>query len=277
MQLANMKSVKLNTGASIPIIGFGTWKIRLNGAAQKAVAEALELGYRHIDTARIYGNEKGVGRGIVQSEIKREDIFVTTKLWNGDQGYDSALKAFDASLERLGLDYVDLYLIHWPVSGKRQESWRALEEIYKSGRAKAIGVSNYAIAHVEELLDSSKVVPAVNQIEYHPFLYEDQASLLKFCKQHNIIIEAYSPLVHGKRLDDPVLAKIAKKYSKSNAQILLRWAVQQGTVPLVKSTHSERMAENLDIFDFELDSKAVTDINNLSDGTRTCWDPTNIV
>jgi len=272
-----METVKLNTGAQIPTVGFGTWKIRLNGKAEHAVAEALKAGYRHIDTARIYGNEKGVGRGIAESGIARKDIFVTTKLWNGDQGHDSALKAFEASLDRLGLDYVDLYIIHFPVTGKRQESWKALEEIHQSGRARAIGVSNYTVKHLEELLASSSVVPAVNQVEFHPFLYKDQDPLLNFCKSHGIVLEAYSPLAHGKRLDEPEVDRIAQQYGKSNAQILLRWAVQHGTVPIVKSTHVERIVENLAIFNFELSDENMKTIDDLSDGTRTCWDPTNVV
>ena len=271
-----MNTMKLNTGAQIPGIGFGTWKIRLNSSAERAVADALKAGYRHIDTARIYGNEKGVGRAIAASGIDRKDVFITTKLFNTDQGYDSALKAFDGSLERLGMDYVDLYLIHWPVTSKRQQSWKALEEIYKSGRAKAIGVSNYTVRHLEELLASASVVPAANQVEFHPFLYRDQEPLLKFCKAHDILVEAYSPLAHGKRLDEPALDQIAQEYGKSNAQILLRWASQHGTVPLVKSTHHERIVQNLQIFDFVLSRETMEAIDNLSDGTRTCWDPTNV-
>ncbi|HSX53277.1 MAG TPA: aldo/keto reductase [Patescibacteria group bacterium] len=272
-----METVKLNTGAQIPQLGFGTWKIRMNGTAQQAVQEALHAGYRHVDTARIYGNEKGVGRGIAASGIARKDIFLTTKLWNGDQGYDKALRAFDASLERLGLDYVDLYIIHWPVSGKRQESWKALEQIHKSGKARAIGVSNYTVKHLEDLLTNSATVPAVNQVEFHPFLYKDQEPLLEFCKKHGIVLEAYSPLAHGKRLHEPLLTEIAALYHRSTAQILLRWALQHGTVPIVKSTHQERIIENLNVFDFELSKENMQAIDNLSDGTRTCWDPTNVV
>lgn len=272
-----MEKVKLNTGAQIPAIGFGTWKIRLNGSAQRAVAEALAAGYRHIDTARIYGNEKGVGRAIANSGIARKDLFVTTKLWNGDQGYDKALKAFDGSLERLGLDYVDLYIIHWPVTGKRQESWKALEQIHRSGRARAIGVSNYTVKHLQELLAGSDITPAVNQVEFHPFIYKDQRPLLDFCKSKGIVLEAYSPLAHGKKLHEQLLVEIAAFYHRSTAQILLRWAIQHGTVPLVKSTHRERMLENLAVFDFELSPETMGAIDNLSDGTRICWDPTNVV
>lgn len=260
----------------MPSVGFGTWKIRLNSSARHAVREALQAGYRLIDTARIYGNERGVGAAIRQSGVPREDIFVTTKLWNGDQGYNSAKAAFERSLERLGLDYVDLYLIHWPVSGKRHESWYALEEIYKSGRAKAIGVSNYTVKHLQELMNAGATVPAVNQVEFHPFLYEDQKDLLKFCKLHHIVVEAYSPLAHGKRMHESTVREIANKYNKTNAQIILRWCIQHGTVPLPKSGDPDHMKQNIDIFDFELKDEDMDAINGLSDGMRTCWDPNKI-
>lgn len=271
-----MIKYKLNSGIHIPAIGFGTWKIFPGLPTTKAVLDALAAGYRLIDTARIYGNENGVGKAIRQSALPRSEIFVTTKLWNASQGYKRAHRAFDNSLKRLGLDYVDLYLIHWPVSGKRLESWRALEEIYASGRARAIGVSNFTARHLEELAEHSSITPAVNQVEFHPFLYKDQEELLRYCKQHKIIVEAYSPLAHAHRLQDPTLADIAKKYQQSSAQILLRWAIQHGTVPLPKSTHPERIHENLDIFNFELSDQDMKTINELSDGTRTCWNPENM-
>lgn len=266
----------LNTGAMMPPIGFGTWKILLNRHTKKAVLEALAAGYRLIDTARIYGNEKGVGAAVRESGLARKDIFVTTKLWNDDQGYDRALKAFDASMQKLGLDYVDLYLIHWPVSGKRHDSWKALRHIHQGGRAHSIGVSNFTIKHLEELMATSDVVPAVNQIEFHPFLYEEQQSLLEFCNRHKIVVEAYSPLAHGKRLHNRVIGDIAKKLGKTNAQIMLRWCIQKGTVPLPKSTTPKHIRQNIDIFDFELSEADVQTIDGLSDGTRTCWDPTKI-
>lgn len=270
------QQVPLNTGDYLPAIGFGTWKIRLNGNAKRAVATALKAGYRLIDTARIYGNEKGVGAAIAASGLKREDLFVTTKLWNADQGYDSAFKAFDESLGKLGLDYIDLYLIHWPVTGKRSDSWRALREIYKSGRSKAIGVSNYTVRHLQELMAESKVVPAVNQVEFHPFIYKDQRELLEFCKAHDIIVEAYSPLAHGERLNDDTITEIANKYNKTNGQILLRWAIQHGTVPIPKSSNPAHIQENLAVFDFELASRDMEALSNLSDGGRTCWDPSDM-
>ncbi len=244
--------------------------------AKQAVTSALEIGYRLIDTARIYMNERHVGAAIRESNLVRSDIFVTTKLWNFNQGAKKPRKAFDKSLKRLGLDYIDLYMIHWPVPDKRQESWLALEQIYKEGRAKAIGVSNYTVKHLEELLATASVVPAVNQVEFHPFLYEEQAELLEFCKQHGIIVEAYSPLAHGHRMDDPVLVRVAASHGKSVPQVMLRWAVQHGTVPIPKSTNPERIRENFEIFNFELSANEILDINGLSDGLRTCWNPENL-
>ncbi len=268
--------MKLNNGQTIPPIGFGTWKILLNGRAKKAVANALKDGYRLIDTARIYGNEKGVGQAIRESDIDRSEIFVTTKLWNSDQGYDSGLKAFDKSLSRLGLDYVDLYLLHWPVAGKRLDSWRALQEIYKSGRSRSIGVSNFTVKHLQELINSSGTMPVVNQIEFHPFLYKDQLPTIKFCQDHGIVVEAYSPLAHGHRMKDPVIAEIAKQHGKTNSQVMLRWCIQHNTIPLPKSDNPNHIRENFDIFDFELSDADMENINKLSDGTRTCWDPNKI-
>lgn len=260
----------------MPAIGFGTWQIRLNGHAHKAVAAALNAGYRLIDTARIYGNEKGVGRAIRESGITREEIFVTTKLWNSDQGYEKAIQAFEASLAKLGLDYIDLYLIHWPVPGRRLESWRAMEGLFDSGKVRAIGVSNFTVPHLEELLKHAKVVPAVNQVELHPFIYNDQKELLAFCRDKQIVVEAYSPLAHGERLHDGVITEIANAHQKTNAQVLLRWCIQHGTVPLPKSSKAERIAENLAVFDFELTDAEMDRLNGLSDGNRTCWDPTTI-
>lgn len=267
---------KLNNGDRIPGIGFGTWQILLNSRAKNIVIEALDAGYRLMDTARIYGNEKGVGAGIRESSVPREQIFVTTKLWTSDHGYEKAHKAFDVSLARLGLKYIDLFLIHWPGSDKRLEAWKALEEIYKSGRTKAIGVSNYTVRHLEELLANSKVVPAVNQIEFHPLIYNQQQEVLDFCKRKGIVVEAYSPLMRGRHLDIPLFAQLGDKHGKTSAQVVLRWCIQHGTVPLPKSTHSERIHDNLDVFDFELTDKDMESINKLGNGTRTTWDPTSV-
>ncbi len=268
--------IRLNTGLKIPSVGFGTWQIFPNGRAKKAVLAAVDKGYRHIDTARIYGNEKGVGEAIRECGISRNELFITTKLWSQSLGYDNTLKAFERSLKRLNMNFVDLYLIHFPRNEKRLESWRAFEEIHSSGKAKSIGVSNFTIGHLQELMDKFSVVPAINQVEFHPFLYKDQVELLKFCKKNGIVIEAYSPLAHGKLIDEVVLPKIAKNHGKSVSQVILRWCIQHGTLPLPKSTNPEHMNENLDIFDFELSDLEMNSINELSDGTRTCWDPTNV-
>lgn len=266
--------LQLNTGKSIPRIGFGTWQILPNGVAKQAVAVALKAGYRLIDTAKLYGNETGVGEAIRESGIPREEIFVTTKLWNDDQGHDSTLEAFDASLNRLGLDYIDLYLIHWPATPERHDSWEALTELYKGGRARNVGVSNYTIHHLQELLENTTdVLPAVNQIEFHPFVYEEQRPIVEFCQQHDIIVEAYSPLAHGGRVNDPSVQAIAGRLGKTNAQVLLRWAIQHDTVPLPRSTNPEHIAENLQVFDFELTLEDMHALNSLTDGTRVAPNP----
>ena len=202
-------TLPLSSGARIPQVGLGVWQTPSGTITRQAIAAALDAGYRHIDTARIYGNEADVGAAVRASAVAREAVFVTTKLWNADQGYDRALRAFDASLERLGLDYVDLYLIHWPVAGKRLESWRALERIHAEGRARSIGVSNFLVPHVEELVGKATRVPAVNQIEVTPFLQRRETRAL--CAQHGIVVEAYSPLTHGMRLDHPVVKDVARR------------------------------------------------------------------
>lgn len=267
-------SVTLNTGAKIPAIGFGTWQIK-PWETEEAVSSALKLGYRHIDTARIYLNEKQVGSGIRKSNLSRQEIFVTTKLWNLSHGKKRAPRAFEASLKKLGLEYIDLYLVHWPVKNKRVETWNALEFIQQTGRAKAIGVSNFNISHLEELRKASGTVPAVNQVEFHPFLYEDQRPLLEYCQEQGIVLEAYSPLAHGKRMNEIPIATAAKAHGKSTAQVMIRWAIQHGAIPLPKSSKLERIKQNLDVFDFELSKKEMDTINGLSDGMRTCWNPTD--
>jgi diketogulonate reductase-like aldo/keto reductase len=261
---------KLNTGASIPVVGLGVWQVP-RSVVTEAVQTALRRGYRHVDTARIYENEREVGEAVRKSGIARDQIFVTTKLWNDDQGYDSALRAFDASLSRLGLDYVDLYLIHWPVPGKRADSWRALEKIFREKRARAIGVSNFLVPHLTELLRTAEVVPAVNQIELSPFLQHRETRAL--CKEKGIVVEAYSPLTRGRRLNDPRLATIAGRVKKSPAQVLLRWGIQHDLVVLPKSTHEARIVENASVFDFELDKAAMLELDALEEGTAMAWDP----
>jgi diketogulonate reductase-like aldo/keto reductase len=264
-------SIALNTGARIPQVGIGVWQTPRGNATRLAVEAALRLGYRHVDTARIYGNEADVGAALRDSGVPRPELFVTTKLWNQDQGYDAALAAFDASLGRLGLEYVDLYLLHWPVEGRRLESWRALERLQAEGRARAIGVSNFLERHLKELLAQAQVVPAVNQIELTPFLQRQET--VRLCQQHGIVVEAYSPLTHGVRLGHPVLQAIARRVGRSPAQVLLRWGVQRGVVVLPKSTAPPRIAENAALFDFELDSDAMTTLDGLEEGLTTGWDP----
>jgi diketogulonate reductase-like aldo/keto reductase len=264
-------TLALNTGARIPQVGLGVWQSARGESTLSAVGAALRLGYGHVDTARIYGNEAEVGEAVRSSGLPRSEIFVTTKLWNADQGFDPALRAFDASLERLGLEYVDLYLIHWPVAGQRLHSWRALERIFGEGRARSIGVSNFLVPHLEELLAHAKVVPAVDQIEVHPFLQHRDTRA--FCAAHGIVVEAYSPLTHGERLRDATVTKVAKRAGRSNAQVLLRWGIQHGMVVLPKSVKEARIAENLAVFDFELDAEAMATLDALEEGASTGWDP----
>jgi diketogulonate reductase-like aldo/keto reductase len=264
-------TLPLLTGATIPQLGLGVWQSPRGEGTREAVATALRLGYRHVDTARIYGNEADVGDGLRASGVPRSEVFVTTKLWNDDQGYDSALRALDASLERLRLDYVDLYLIHWPVQGRRRDSWRALEKAHADGRARAIGVSNYLRPHLEDLFGHAKVMPAVNQIELSPFLQRRDAVAL--CQSKGIVLEAYSPLTRGKRLGHPAVASVAKRVGRTAAQVLLRWGVQKGFVVLPKSTREARIAENAALFDFTLDAEAMTALDGLEENLATGWDP----
>jgi diketogulonate reductase-like aldo/keto reductase len=264
-------TLRLSSGADIPQVGLGVWQAPRGAGTRNAVLAALRFGYRHVDTARIYGNESDVGAAVRESGIPRTEVFVTTKLWNDDQGYDNALRAFDASLDRLELDYVDLYLIHWPVAGKRLESWRALERLHEEKRARAIGVSNFLEPHLLELLGKARHVPAVNQIELTPFLQRRETR--EICRKHGIVVEAYSPLTRGRRLNDPVVAGVARRVGRTPAQVLLRWGVQHGHVVLPKSTRPERIAENGTLFDFALDAEAVAELDALEEGLTTGWNP----
>ena len=262
--------MKLSTGADIPQIGLGVWQSPRGEPTQRAVADALALGYRHVDTARVYRNEADVGIAVRDSGIARGDVFVTTKLWNDDHGYDAALRALDDSLKRLALDYVDLYLIHWPVEGVRRESWRALERAFADGKAKAIGVSNYLVPHLRELLDACKVAPHVDQIELSPFLQRRDTRAL--CAEHGIVVEAYSPLTRGKKLGDPTVVAIAKAAGRTPAQVLLRWGVEHGLVVLPQSVRRERIAENFAL-DCRLDAAAMARLDGLEEGLATGWNP----
>ncbi|KAB2749002.1 aldo/keto reductase [Brucella anthropi] len=256
-------TVKLNDGNHIPQLGYGVWQVG-NDEAVAAVSEALKAGYRHIDTAAIYGNEEGVGKAIKSSGIERGDIYLTTKLWNGEQGYESTLKAFDASLKKLGTDYVDLYLIHWPMPSKDlfMETWRAFLKLKEEGRAKSIGVSNFRTADLERIITESGVTPVLNQIELHPQFQQDELRL--FHSKHDIATEAWSPLGQGKILEDDTLKAIAEKHGKSVAQIILRWHIETGNIVIPKSVTPARIKENFDIFDFRLngtDHDAITKLD----------------
>jgi len=267
-------TLTLNDGHRMPLFGFGTYQIANGGSCFRAVAHALKVGYRHIDTAALYGNEEDVGRAVRESGIPRDQIFVTTKLWNADQGYASALEAFERSLDRLGIDHVDLYLIHWPEPGKRRDSWRALEEIRRRGRCRSIGVSNYTIVHLDELLAASDVVPVTNQVEFSPFLY--QRDLLDYCTTKGITLTGYCPLTHGDKLRHPVVTAIGRKRAKTAAQVLLRWALQHGVITIPKSARRERIEENAALYDFELDRLDMQQLDALDAGYRTSWNPTRV-
>ncbi|MFF9073216.1 aldo/keto reductase [Streptomyces sp. NPDC014735] len=271
--MSKVPSITLNNGVEMPQLGFGVWQVPDDEAA-KAVATAIESGYRSIDTAAIYENEKGTGRAVAASGVAREELFITTKLWNAEQGYDSTLRAFDASLDKLGTDYVDLYLIHWPLPAKDVyvDTYKAFEKIYSEGRAKAIGVSNFLPEHLERLLGETSVVPAVNQIELHPQLQQAQSRAVHAA--HGIATEAWSPLGQGKGLlEVPTVVAIARKHGRTPAQVVLRWHIQTGNVVIPKSVTPSRIVENIDVFGFELDADDLAAIAALDEGKRLGPDP----
>ena len=269
--MANIPSVRLNNGIDLPVVGLGVYQAARGEETRSAVREALALGYRHVDTAAAYRNERDVGAGLRDSGVPRDEVFVTTKLWNDHQGYDSALAAFDDSMGRLGLEVLDLYLLHWPVPGKRLDSWRALERLAGEGRVRSIGVSNFMPHHLDELLAHANVVPAVNQIEVSPFL--QQRNVREACARHGIVVEAYSPLTKGQRIGDPVVADISRRVGRTPAQVLLRWGLQHDMVILPKSVHPPRIAENAALFDFALSEDAMAELDALEEGFVTGWDP----
>ncbi|GAF08400.1 oxidoreductase [Paenibacillus pini JCM 16418] len=278
MMIENVKSTTtLHNGVQMPWFGLGVFKVEEGADAIDSVKAAIKHGYRSIDTAAIYGNESSVGQGIrealSENNLSREDLFITSKVWNADLGYDSTLAAYETSLEKLGLEYLDLYLIHWPVAGKYKDAWRALETLYNQGRIKAIGVSNFQIHHLEDLMKDSTIKPMVNQVEMHPKL--TQKELLSFTKKHDIQLEAWSPLMQGQLLDNSVLKGIADKHHKSVAQIILRWDLQVGVVTIPKSTKEHRIIENASIFDFELTPEDVEQIDALNENVRVGPDPDN--
>ncbi|AOP35036.1 glyoxal reductase [Leptospira tipperaryensis] len=273
-QKALTQSATLNNGITMPIFGLGVWKTNSGKECTEAVLAALEAGYRHIDTAKIYSNEEDVGKAIRESGIPRNEIFITTKLWNADQGTEKTRKALEQSLEKLGIDQVDLYLIHFPVTSRRLDSWKELEKAYHDKLCRAIGVSNYMIPHLTELLNESNITPSVNQVEFHPFL--NQIELFEYCKKHKIQLEAYSPLAHGQKIDDPKIGAIAEKYGKTPAQILIRWSIEQNIVVIPKSTKKERIIENANVFDFKISEEDMNTLNVLDENFRTCWDPSEV-
>lgn len=273
MALSIASKIDLGGGVGIPVLGLGVFQAASGGETRRAVRWALEAGYRHVDTARIYGNEADVGAALRESGIPREEVFVTTKLWNSDHGYDRTIRACTESLSRLGLAHVDLYLVHWPVQGLRLDTWRAMETLLGEGKCRAIGVSNYMVRHLEELLGKCKVPPAVNQIELSPFLFPP--ALVELCNDRRIVIEAYSPLTKGLRLRHPAIVAAAKKVGRTPAQVLIRWALEHGFVVLPKSVTQARIAENARVFDFALGPEEMRVLDGLDEGLHTGWDPTD--
>ncbi|MDN3018002.1 aldo/keto reductase [Paenibacillus sp. BSR1-1] len=267
----------LNNGVNMPWFGLGVFKVEEGPVLVNAVKSAIKHGYRSIDTAAIYENEAGVGEGIreglAEAGLSREDLFVTSKVWNADLGYESTIAAYERSLEKLGLEYLDLYLVHWPVEGKFKEAWRALETLYKDGRVRAIGVSNFQVHHLEDLMAEAEIKPMVNQVEYHPRL--TQKEVQAFCREHGIQLEAWSPLMQGGLLDNAVLEEIAGKYRKSPAQVILRWDLQNGVVTIPKSVKEHRIIENSQVFDFELTDEDMQRIDSLNQNHRVGPDPDN--
>ena len=271
--MSSIPTLRLNNGVDMPQLGFGVFLVPAEEVVEP-VRAALDAGYRLIDTAKLYGNEEGVGRAIRESGVPRDEVFVTTKVWNSDHGYDATLRAFDESQKRLGLDVVDLYLIHWPTPQRNLyvETWRALEQLHADGRARAIGVSNFTPAHLQRLLDETTVVPAVNQVELHPGFPQDE--LREFHQRHGIVTESWSPLGRGHGLlDDPVVTSIARAHDKTPAQVVLRWHLQLGCVVIPKSTHAERIRENIDVFDVELSTEEMAQLSALTGPGRVGPDP----
>ena len=262
-------TVTLHNGVKMPWLGLGVFKVQEGEEVIQSVKAAIRNGYISIDTAAIYRNEEGVGQAIRESGVPREELFITTKLWNSEQGYESTLKAFDESMEKLGLEYLDLYLIHWPGNDKDRikETWKAFEKLYKDGRVRAIGVSNFLVHHLEDLIASAEIKPMVNQVEFHPHLTLED--LRAYCKKEQIQLEAWSPLKRGELLDNPVLKEIAEKHNKSVAQVILRWDLQHGVVTIPKSIKEHRIIENSQVFDFELSPEEMDRIDQLNEDSRS--------
>ncbi len=264
---------KLHNGVAMPYFGLGVYLAEDGQEVVNAVKWALDAGYRHIDTAAVYHNEEGVGRGIAESGLKREEVFLVSKVWNSDQGYESTLKAFDASLQRLGTDYLDLYLVHWPVDGKYKDTWRALEKLYAEKKVRAIGVSNFLQHHLEDLMETAETVPMVNQMEFHPYLVQQE--LIDFCRKHKIQYEAWSPMMQGNIFKQKEFEALADKYGRSIAQVVLRWDLQKGVVTIPKSSKKERIIANSQVFDFELSQEDMDRLDAMDKGKRFGPDPDN--
>ncbi|MDA3929877.1 MAG: aldo/keto reductase [Prolixibacteraceae bacterium] len=272
MKITDIKgSLKLNNGVNMPYFGLGTFEAKDGPEVKNSIHYALDAGYRLIDTAAFYENEKSVGEAIRENDVNRKDIFVTTKLWTDAMDFEQALKAYDQSLEKLGMDYVDLYLIHWPVTGKFIDAWKALEKIYKEGRVKAIGISNFLPIHLKQLLPEVEVMPSVNQMEFHPYLIQQE--LLDLCAENKIVYQAWSPIMQGRVFDIPLLKQIGRKYRKNQVQVVLRWDLQRGVATIPKSVNQARIEANANIFDFELSDFDMKAINALDKNHRFGYDP----
>lgn len=277
------KNAVLSNGVEIPRVGYGTYQIHAGEETITSICKAFEAGYRHIDTAAVYGNELSIGKAVKQCDIPREELFIASKLWNTNRGYENTLSAFDKTLKRLKLDYLDLYLIHWPAASGSYDNWReincdtwrAFERIYKNGQAKAIGVCNFTVKYLNELIETTDIAPIVNQIEYHPG--QMQIETVDYCRSNNIDVEAWSPLGTGKMLDNAMLKAIAQKYDKSVAQICVRWCLQNGVIPLVKSVNELRMSQNIKVFNFEISSGDMQTINNMPYFGGSGLDPDNFI
>ncbi|CAM3782686.1 aldo/keto reductase [Mesobacillus thioparans] len=270
----NFGKIKLHNGVEMPVLGLGVYKVEDGTQIEETIHSALDFGYRLIDTASFYENEEGVGRAIRNSSVPREELFITTKVWNSEQGYENTLRAFDQSMEKLELDYLDLYLVHWPVKGMYLETWRALEKLYQDGKVKAIGVSNFKTHHLKDLLSNCQERPVINQVELHPLLL--QAELRNFCSQQDIVVEAWSPLSRGRFLDEPILRSIAERHGKTPAQIILRWHLQHEIIPIPKSITPSRLKENAEVFDFQLSQQEMAEIDGLNKNQRFGADPDHI-
>lgn len=269
----NKDYVILNNGVKMPLLGFGTYNAEDLDKLNNSIKDSIKIGYRHIDTASFYGNEEVIGCALKESDISRNEIFLADKVWNSEQGYDKTLKAFKKSIKKLKTDYLDLYLIHWP-QALNKETWKALEELYKEGYIRAIGVSNFTLNHLKELIEHAEIMPAVNQIEFHPRLV--QKELMEHCKEYNIQLEAWSPLMRGLVFQIPYLHKLSQKYERTISQIVLRWDLQMGVATIPKSTTYTRIKENADIFNFEISKEDMNEIEKLNDGFRIGMNPNDV-